>query len=71
VVVVMFVLPILALLFPESWDGVTKALPSSAMYGMFTPSSATFAAGPATAVFFGHVAALLVIAGVLLARRDA
>ena len=70
VVVVMFVVPILALLFPDSWDGVAKALPSSAMYGMFTPNSATFAAGPATAMFFGYVAALLVVAGMLFARRD-
>jgi ABC-2 type transport system permease protein len=70
VVIVMFVMPILTLLFPASWDDLARVLPSAAMYGMFTPNSATFTAGPATAVFFGYVAALLTVAGVLFSRRD-
>lgn len=71
VVGVMFVAPIIAVLLPDSWDTVVKVLPSSAMYGMFTPNAATFEAGPSTAVFFGYVVALLVTAGIVFARRDA
>jgi ABC-2 type transport system permease protein len=71
VVGVMFVIPILAVLLPDSWNTAVKALPSSAMYGMFTPNSATFEAGPSTAVFYGYLAALLVAAGIVFARRDA
>jgi hypothetical protein len=52
------------------WDDLARVLPSAAMYGMFTPNSATFTAGPATAVFFGYVAALLTVTGVLFTRRD-
>lgn len=71
VVAVMWVVTGLALLLPDSWADVRRALPANALYGMFTPSSNTFAVGTATAVFFGYLLALLAIAAVLLQRRDA
>jgi ABC-2 type transport system permease protein len=70
VVAVMFVVPILALLLPPSWDAVVKALPSFAMNGMFTPSANTFSVGTATAVFAAYVAVIVAAAGVLFAHRD-
>lgn len=71
VVAVIWVVTALALLLPESWVEVQRALPANAMYGMFTPSANTFAVGPATGVFFGYVLALLAAAAILLHRRDA
>jgi ABC-2 type transport system permease protein len=70
VVAVMWVVTGLALLLPDSWADVRRALPANALYGMFTPSANTFAVAPATAVFFGYLLALVAVAAVLLHRRD-
>jgi hypothetical protein len=68
---VMVAVTALAQLLPASWDTLRNALPSTAMNTMITPSDSTLGQGPATAVFFGYVALLLLVAGTLLARRDA
>lgn len=73
VVAMMLVLPGLAALLPASWNDVVGAYPTFAQNAMFTPYGhpGMLAVGPATAVFFGYVAALLVIAGAMFKQRDA
>jgi len=70
VVGVLWVVTGLALLLPDSWTDVEKALPAAAMYAMFTPVGDSLGVWPAAAVFFGYVTVLLTIAGLLFARRD-
>ncbi|HEY7488539.1 MAG TPA: hypothetical protein VH912_29120 [Streptosporangiaceae bacterium] len=71
VAVVMVVVPALAHLLPAGWDPLRIALPSTAIDTMITPTASTLGQGPATAVTFGYVAAVLTVAGALFARRDA
>lgn len=70
VVGVMWVVSALALLLPDSWANVEKALPAAAMYTMFTPTADSLGVWAAAAVFFGYGTVLLTIAGLLFARRD-
>jgi ABC-2 type transport system permease protein len=76
VVGVLLVISLFAPLLPASVEGFGKYLPPHAAWAMFGIAGAdeeavTLAPGPATAVFFGYVAALLVVAGMLFRRRDA
>jgi hypothetical protein len=71
VIGVMWVVSGLAVLLPNSWSGVVDVLPASVLYAMFTPYTSTLTILPATAVFFSYVTGMLVVAGVLLNRRDA
>lgn len=63
-------IPIIEQLLPRSWWSVIKYLPADAGSAMFTPNAYTLSKGPATVVFFGYVAVVLIAAAVLFNRRD-
>lgn len=73
VVLILWIIPELTLFVPDSWGHVVKVLPANAMYAMFTPveQMQLLSRSAAGVVFFGYVAVLLGVAGVLFARRDA
>jgi ABC-2 type transport system permease protein len=71
VIGVMWVVSGLAALLPASWSGVVDVLPASVLYAMFTPYTSTLTTWPAAAVFFSYVTGMLIVAGILLNRRDA
>ena len=70
---IFFVIPPLLLILPASWhDAVSKYLPSEAGRQMFslTHDANSLAPGPGALLFVGYCALSLVIAAVLLVRRD-
>jgi hypothetical protein len=71
VLIVILGIPIIGLFLPRSWTSVTRYLPADAGWALFTPTGYSLDLGPAAAVFFGYVAALLTAAGISLLHRDA
>src|SRR3954469_369635 len=70
---IFFVIPPLMNILPSSWnDAISKYLPSEAGRQMFslTHDASSLAAGPGALLFVGYCALTLVIAAVLLVRRD-
>jgi ABC-2 type transport system permease protein len=70
VVAVTWVVSALVHLLPAGWQDVIDALPATAMWAI-TQREGTISGATAALVFYGYVTALLTIAGVLFARRDA
>jgi ABC-type transport system involved in multi-copper enzyme maturation permease subunit len=71
---VLMVLPVVALALPDTWfDRVYKWLPSNAGQALmaFGSQGETLAPWHGFAVFCGYAAATLIVAAVLLRRRDA
>jgi hypothetical protein len=71
VLIVMLGIPIVEQFLPESIQRVTRYLPSEAAWAMFTPSVHWLDPGPATVVFAGWVATVLIAGAVAFVRRDA
>jgi hypothetical protein len=70
---IFFVIPPLLLILPASWhDAVSKYLPSEAGRQMFslTHDANSLAPGPGALLFVGYCVLALVVAAVLLVRRD-
>jgi hypothetical protein len=70
---IFFVLPPLTLALPSSWqDAISPYLPSSAGQAMWVPQPDTHMLSPLAGglVFAGYCAAMIVIAAILLHRRD-
>lgn len=72
---ILLILPILTEFLPSPWnDDIRKFLPSEAgrgIFHVFSNRSADFGPWAGFALFCGYTAILLVIASVLLSRRDA
>jgi ABC-2 type transport system permease protein len=70
---IMFVIPPLLNILPTSWNNaINPYLPSTAGQAIFslTHGSDTLAPGPGLALFCGYTALTLLIAAILLVRRD-
>ncbi len=70
----LLIVPIIVIILPSSWQNtVARFEPSALGRSMMsvTPSSNMFSAWPATTVLAIYVAAILVVATVLIERRDA
>jgi len=68
---VLLGVPIVGQFLPEGVRPVARYLPAEAAWGMFTPSDISLDPGPATVVFAGWVAAVLIAGAVAFVRRDA
>jgi ABC-2 type transport system permease protein len=70
---IFFVIPPLLNILPSSWNqAISPWLPDSAARAVFqlTHDSGSLSPGPGALLFFGYCAAAIVVAAVLLVRRD-